>query len=163
MSSERIHERELFERYVKQRAPGANLQRIGGKYVDIDVQWHFETWLARADLTVTICRGDCQPGDRLAHGAHVAPVAWHLRTPDERVILNKEFPAWADGIDGYKITPLYAAPQPAEQQPAPDVAGLVEALEQCITSMLDNGYLANALVIRAARAALAAHRKQGGE
>src|SRR5690554_5158481 len=53
--------------------------------------------------------------------------------------------------------------QPAEHQPAPDVAGLVEALEQCITSMLDSGYRANALVIRAARSALAAHRKQGGE
>lgn len=48
------------------------------------------------------------------------PVAWQLRTPDGRVILNKEFPAWADGGDGYKITPLYAAPQPAEQQPPAD-------------------------------------------
>lgn len=44
--------------------------------------------------------------------------------------------------------------------PAPDVTQLVEALEQCITSMLDSGYRANALVIRAARAALAAYRKQ---
>lgn len=43
------------------------------------------------------------------------PVAWQLHTPDGRVILNKEFPEWADGGDGYKITPLYAAPQPAEQ------------------------------------------------
>lgn len=45
------HERELFEQYMKQRAPGANLQQIGDKYGDTDVQWHFETWLARADLS----------------------------------------------------------------------------------------------------------------
>lgn len=44
-----------------------------------------------------------------------------------------------------------------------DVTALVEALEQCITSMLDSGYRADAVVIRAARYALAAHRKQGGE
>src|SRR5690606_9338164 len=29
------------------------------------------------------------------------PVAWQLHTPDGRVILNKEFPEWADGGDGY--------------------------------------------------------------
>src|SRR5690554_5798569 len=33
---------------------------------------------------------------------------------------------------GFHGKPLYAAPQPAEQQPAPDVAGLVEALESLI-------------------------------
>lgn len=44
-----------------------------------------------------------------------------------------------------------------------EIAVLVEALEQCITSMLDSGYRANSVVIRAARAAIAAHRKQGGE
>ena len=60
---------------------------------------------------------------------------------------------------GYPIREVYAAPQPVEQQPAPDVAGLVEALEQCITSMLDSGYRADAVVIRAARSALAAHIK----
>lgn len=43
-------ERELFERYMKQRAPGANLQRIGDKYVNMNTQWYFETWLARADM-----------------------------------------------------------------------------------------------------------------
>src|SRR5690554_7431403 len=31
---------------------------------------------------------------------------------------------------GYPIREVYAAPQPAEQQPAPDVAGLVEAAEE---------------------------------
>jgi len=54
---------------------------------------------------------------------------------------------------------LLSGSQPAEQQPAPDVAGLVEALEQCITSMLDSGYRADAVVIREARSALAAHIK----
>lgn len=53
MSSERIqHERELFERHLKQRAPGVNLQRLGAEYIDRDVQLHFDTWLARAD-TIT--------------------------------------------------------------------------------------------------------------
>ena len=54
---------------------------------------------------------------------------------------------------------LYTTPQHGEKQPAPDVTALVEALEQCITSMLDSGYRADSVVIRAARAALAAHRK----
>ena len=43
------------------------------------------------------------------------------------------------------------------------LVALVDALEQCITSMLDSGYRADAVVIRAARSAIAAHRKQGGE
>lgn len=53
MSSERIqHERELFERHLKQRAPGVNLQRLGAEYIDRDVQLHFDTWLARADMAL---------------------------------------------------------------------------------------------------------------
>jgi len=56
---------------------------------------------------------------------------------------------------------VHVPAQPVEQQPAPDVAGLMEALERCITSMLDSGYRADALVIRAARSALAAHRSRG--
>ena len=43
-------ERELFEQYLKQRAPGVNVQRLGAEYIDLDVQLHFETWLARASL-----------------------------------------------------------------------------------------------------------------
>src|SRR5690606_41307925 len=43
-----------------------------------------------------------------------------------------------------------AVPEDAE------VERLAEALEQCITSMLDSGYRADAVVIRAARDALAA-------
>lgn len=42
------YERELFERHVKWRAPGVNLQKLGDEYIDRDVQLHFETWLARA-------------------------------------------------------------------------------------------------------------------
>src|SRR5690554_767473 len=68
--------------------------------------------------------GDMEMAIRMAALAAPAvqgePVAWQLRTPEGRVILNKEFPAWADGGDGYKITPLYTAPQPAEQQPSAD-------------------------------------------
>lgn len=51
------------------------------------------------------------------------------------------------------------APAAPAAQGEPDVSALVEALEQCITSMLDSGYRADAVVIRAARNALAAHRK----
>lgn len=58
---------------------------------------------------------------------------------------------------------VYAAPQPPEQKHASDVTALVEALEQCITSMLDSGYRADAVVIRAARSALAAYRKGGSD
>ena len=64
-----------------------------------------------------------------------------------------------DWENGDQVLHFTAASQPAEQQPAPDAAGLVEALEQCITSMLDSGYRVDAVVIRVARSALAAHRK----
>lgn len=50
-----------------------------------------------------------------------------------------------------------------KQQTATDVEALVEALEQCITSMLDSGYRTDAVVIRVARSAIGAHRKQGGD
>lgn len=91
------------------------------------------------------------------------PVAWVTAdTVDGQIVNGKPRRIWWENNEGVGI-PIYAAPQPAEQQPAPDVETLVEALEQCITSMLDSGYRANAVVIRAARAALAPHRKQGGE
>ncbi len=38
------------------------------------------------------------------------PVAWQLKLPDGRVTLEKAFPSWAEGGDGYEIQPLYAAP-----------------------------------------------------
>ena len=50
-------ERELFEQYLKQRAPGANLQTIGDEYADRDVQLHFEAWLARADAGAQATQG----------------------------------------------------------------------------------------------------------
>lgn len=49
------------------------------------------------------------------------------------------------------------------KKPAPDVYVLVEALEQCITSMLDSGYRADSVVIRAARAALASPAAEQAE
>lgn len=48
------------------------------------------------------------------------------------------------------------------QQELASAERLAEALEQCITSMLDSGYRTDAVVIRTARSALAAYR-QGGE
>ena len=75
---------------------------------------------------------------------------------------------------------LREAAQPAEQQPAPDVAGLVEALDkyefafkelfaQCCSNPVTNSWgkpvsmaaLNNAHAFASSR--LAAHRKQGGE
>src|SRR5690606_27108027 len=65
-----------------------------------------------------------------------------------------------------------AAPQPAEQRSAPDVAGLVEALECCETwfskhsptAPLINGHGdAEHPMMACVREALAAHRSQGGE
>lgn len=79
-------------------------------------------------------------------------------------------------------TPLYAAPQPAEQQSAPDVAGLESALKSMVSGymrLLQSGYdritdlggdcdpvdvmERDDAYLREARATLAAHRKQGGE
>lgn len=37
------------------------------------------------------------------------PVAWQLKLPDGWVTLEKDFPSWAEGGDGYEIQPLYAA------------------------------------------------------
>jgi hypothetical protein len=46
--------------------------------------------------------------------ASAEPVAWQLHLPDGRVTLEKSFPAWADGGDGYAIRPLFAAPVAAQ-------------------------------------------------
>ena len=83
----------------------------------------------------------------------------------------------ADCGDNFEIcckvqTPLYAAPQPAEQQPAPDVAGLVEVLtmaRETIASALranapdyftTDADIARHVVIQRIDTALAAHRKR---
>lgn len=154
-----------------------------------------------------------------AEGEPVGEVRFELGAPSSifAELYSKSLPALAPG------TKLYAAPQPAEQQPfewprldrpakvgavrfgqgvssrlvveaaqrqyeydvTPEkeaeriakfadfrkevlqpvlaAAGLVEALEQCVTSMIDSGYRADAVVIQAARAALAAYRKGGAE
>lgn len=52
-------------------------------------------------------------------------VAWSLRLPDGRTTLEKAYPKWAEGGDGYAIQPLYTTPQPV-----PDLRALVEALEK---------------------------------
>ncbi len=64
-----------------------------------------------------------------------------------------------DKSEHYTI-PLYATPQPAEQQPAPDVAGLVEALESLLRHAKKMGR--TSALYDKARAALADYRK-GGE
>ena len=78
-------------------------------------------------------------------------------------LYSKSLPVLAPG------TKLYAAPQPTEHPPAPDVAGLVEALERLVgdaeraTHVEFGGtpWLKEKMAeIDYARAALAAHRKQ---
>lgn len=63
---------------------------------------------------------------------------------------------------------LTAAPQPAEQKPAPDVSALVEALEKMVkwyenTSLGDNPAFQYYDLAKKALLSVAAHRKQGGE
>src|SRR5690554_3789003 len=75
-----------------------------------------------------------------------------------------------EGDELLKIIPLDAAPQPAEQQPAPDVAALVEALEaiqkaathESIHTGIQAG-TALGCIAAICDVALAAHRKQGDE
>lgn len=67
----------------------------------------------------------------------------------------------APGTD-YKRCEYYATPHPAEQQAAPDVAGLVLALER-INGMDSMSYHSLESAQLVARFALSAHRKQGGK
>ena len=60
-------------------------------------------------------------------------------------------------------TPLYAAPQPAEQNPAPDVAGLVEALRAAEAYLSDNNLNqigSGSILHRQMQDALATHQKR---
>ena len=70
-----------------------------------------------------------------------------------------------------RIQSLMAAPQPAAQNPAPDVAGLVEALEECAASLAWNCFgecraihagpiMPAAQALETAREALATHQKR---
>lgn len=97
-----------------------------------------------------------------AQQAEQKPYAWALALPDGRVVLEKAYPHWIGGDtggDGYSVTPLYTAPQPA---PAQDVA---EALRELIEfaeptlQRLGFGYMGK---VEKARRALAAHDKQSG-
>jgi hypothetical protein len=62
-----------------------------------------------------------------AERAGQEPVAWALTLPDGHILLELDYPSWAEGGDGYMICPLYTAPQPS-----PDVAHLVQALESVL-------------------------------
>jgi len=105
--------------------------------------------------------GDMEMAIRMALLAapdHIADARKKVGRPQPALSRFLEKEEWADAFaQGFN------AGFNSDEKPAPDVAALVEALEQCITSMLDSGYRADAVVIRAARSALAAHRKQGGE
>src|SRR5690606_32514902 len=58
---------------------------------------------------------------------------------------------------------VHVPAQPAEQQPAPDVAGLVEALEARLAVRVVEADANYGLACAKAEQALAAHRKNGGE
>lgn len=91
------------------------------------------------------------------------PVAYLF--PDEvgrtKIVLGKETAEhWCP--PGESITPLYTAPQPTEQQSAPDASGLVvtlKSIEEWVMRYADPKHP----VAKVARKALADYRKQGGE
>lgn len=99
-------------------------------------------------------------------GEPVGEVRFELGAPSSifAELYSKSLPVLAPG------TKLWAAPQPAEQQPAPDVAGLVEALEaiqkvathESVHTGIQAG-VALGLIAAICDAALAAHRSRGGE
>ena len=89
------------------------------------------------------------------------PVAWVTAdTVDGQTVNGKPRRVWWENNEGVG-TPIYAAPQPAEQPPAPDLFEALriaaEALEKTANDTLIGRNAAGD-----ARAALAAHRKQGG-
>lgn len=117
-----------------------------GEYADKQVQGAFNVWQARAALAA-------QPA------ASTEPVAWIRKN-------GFRFNADIEPQDDSEI-PLYAAPQPAEQQPAQDVARLMEVLEcarkdlsDWITSFPEAAHAHTTIVIARIDAALAAYRKQ---
>lgn len=90
------------------------------------------------------------------------PVAWVTAdTVDGQTVNGKPRRVWWENNEGVGI-PIYAAPQPAEQQPAPELyEALQKMVEMASTGMVDlNPH--DEFVMSSARAALAAHRKQGG-
>jgi|SRR5690554_6847242 len=92
-------------------------------------------------------------------------------SPWQSASINLDRPSWEIDSQGYEVEYrlLYDASQPAEQQPAPDVAGLVEALEQGFPLLNDEGldeveHHCEWVIQRERKrvhSILAAHRKQG--
>ena len=69
------------------------------------------------------------------------PVAWVTAdTVGGQTVNGKPRRVWWENNEGVGI-PIYAAPQPAEQKPAPDVAALVERLSKVIRD-LESGFVA---------------------
>lgn len=101
------------------------------------------------------------------------PVAWLVTGPYEKAAFAYKETAekycaglnMGYGEEAYKIRELYAAPQPAEQQPEPDVSALVEALELALEYWKDRQQRyknRRPRWVADAESALAAHR-QGDE
>ena len=92
------------------------------------------------------------------------PVAWGTAdTVDGQVVNGKPRRIWWENNEGVGI-PIYGTTQPTEQQPEPDVSALVEAMDQIIKAAPNSGPLWHGSEqIAEARAALEAHRKQGGD
>lgn len=99
------------------------------------------------------------------------PVAWQRVDRPERIITVLSRRTWKEVEDGVEFRALYSTSQPTEQQPAPDVDVLVEALEKIAAFqpkdiLCGSGWKewnrAGEYAASIARDALTAHRK-GGE
>ena len=150
------------------REKAAAQQALNEQYPEHDkcypawVSWVLKlNWLAD-ELSVGVAQQSTGQGELIGY---IRRSALELMKNDElgiRANIIKE-PRYQDCVA------LYTTPQPAEQQPAPDVAGLVEALEAVVAydeSAEDedgNLMIHYADMMKKVREALAAHRKQGVE
>lgn len=170
MSNDKM--RSEFDSWIEQR--GMSTMKDGETYYHRVTHVAWQAWKASRD---TLHPVEQHPDDAAVDRFAAAMKAklnekrregrrggWQSMTAEQLSALLHEHVRKGDPVDVANLAMmLHQNGQRIEQKPQPDVSGLVEALEQCITSMLDSGYRTNAVVIRAARAALAAYRKQGGK
>lgn len=118
------YERELFEQYIKGRAPGVNLQKLGAAYIDLDVQLHFETWLARASLAEQRSAGEgchcatctCNPNMTPAVRFDLSPAQQDEAIREHLIRLG-----WTPPDAQQRAEPVATilVPDPADERPGP--------------------------------------------
>lgn len=101
-----------------------------------------------------------------ANAVQVEPVAYAVFSDNGNIQIWCTDPIQADRLRqqyGEALQPLYAAPQPAEQRPAPDVTHLVGALKQILgwRELRSGQEIPIERIEDVARAALSAYRKGG--